>query len=253
MIETLVIAHRGDIQHAPECSISAFASAITKGADGIEFDLHLTKDEQLVVHHDHQLGRTESASGLIGDYSLAELRKFDIGSWFGENFRGEKMPTLSDVLDLGKGKVRFEIELRVPMLTFLEMVLDDIDQSGVLNDVEITSPHVPLLMHARNARSGLRTGVFFYPYPEWKPPSLGQQHLIDWMTLLDAQVAHLPHCLIEEEFVERLHAHNFLVHGSNFQEEDEIKEAISKGIDQFSTDKLELALKVRDLMDRRTG
>jgi glycerophosphoryl diester phosphodiesterase len=226
----------------------AFASAIDKGADAIEVDVHLTKDERLVIHHDYQLGRTEHGSGLIGGHTLAELQAFDIGSKFGEEFMGEKMPTLGDVLDLGRGKVRFEIELRCPTISFLEKVVDTINQFGVMNDVEITSPHVPLLMRARNIHSGLRTGVFFDIYPNWKPPALGQQHVIDWMTLIDAQVAHLPYSLISEEFVKRLHRHNFLVHGANLNQENEIKSAISKRIDQFSTDRLADAIDIRNSM-----
>jgi glycerophosphoryl diester phosphodiesterase len=245
MSKILIVAHRGDIQHAPESSLSAFARAIESGADGIEFDVHLTRDEQLVVHHDHLLGRTEDGSGLIGDYSLAELQEFDIGSWFGEAFSGEKMPTLSDVLDLGKGKVRFEIELRCPTLIFLKKVMSTIEQFDVIEDVEITSPHVPLLMHARKANPRLRIGMFFYEYPQWKPARLGQRHVLDWLTLADAQVAHLPDCLLEENFSHKLHSNKFLVHGANLNENETIREAISKGIDQFSTDRLETAIEVR--------
>lgn len=248
MSKTLVIAHRGDNQFAPENSLSAFASAISKGADAIEFDVHLTRDHQLVIHHDYYLGRTENGSGFVGDYSLTELQAFDIGSWFGDEFRGEKMPTLSDVLNMGKGKVLFEIELRCPTLSFLKKVLADVDHFGITNDVEITSPHIPLLHHAKNINNGLRRGVFFNSYPEWKDTSLGQQHIIDWMILIDAQVVHLPYSLLEREFVERLHAENFIVHVSNLGNEKEMKSAISKGINQFSTDKLGLALAVRDTM-----
>jgi glycerophosphoryl diester phosphodiesterase len=97
MPKSIVVAHWGDKQFAPENSMPAFSSAISKGADAIEFDVHLTKDHQLVVHHDYYLGRIENGSGFIGDYTLAELQAFDIGSWFGEAFKGEKMHTLSDV------------------------------------------------------------------------------------------------------------------------------------------------------------
>lgn len=248
MPKTLVIAHRGDSQFAPENLIPAFASAVAKGADAIEFDVHLTKDNQLVVHHDYYLGRTENGRGFIGDYSLAELQALDIGGWFSEDFKNEKMPTLSNVLDIGKGKTRFEIELRCPTLPFLEKVIGEINRFGVANDVEITSPHIPLLHYVKKINVGLRSGIFFNSYPGWMDAALGQQHIIDWMRLVDAQVVHIPHQLIERKFIENLHEHNFIVHGANLEDMDEMKVAISKGIDQFSTDKLELAIEVRDTL-----
>jgi hypothetical protein len=76
-------------------------------------------------------------------------------------------------------------------------------------------------------------------------PALGQEHAIGWMTLTNAQVAHLPSSLIEEQFVQRLHKRDFLAHGSNLNTEREIREAIMLGIDQFSTDQLELALDIQ--------
>jgi glycerophosphoryl diester phosphodiesterase len=242
----IVVAHRGDNQFAPENSLAAFASAIDKGADAIEFDVHWTKDKQLVVHHDYYLGRTEKGQGYIGDFTLAELKAFDIGSWFDPAFAQERIPTLQEVLALGKGQVRFEIELRCANRVFLAQVLSEIDQWQLVNDVEITTPHLPLLLYVRGTAHGLRKGIFFSPYPEWKENRLGQQHLLDWMRLADAQVAHLPYALIEPELVTKLHDHGFLVHVANLENAAEMESAIVQGIDQFSTDQLELARAVCD-------
>jgi glycerophosphoryl diester phosphodiesterase len=238
----IVVSHRGDTQSAPENSLSAFSSAISKGADGIEFDLHLTKDHQLVVHHDYMLGRTEKGSGFIRDFTLAELKNYDIGSWFDESFHNERMPTLSEVLDLGRGKIRFEIELKHPTRSFLEKVLSEIRAFDVTADVEITSPHLPLLHHVE----GVRKGYFFQPYPEWKGIRLGQKHIIAWMQLIDAQVAHLPYSIINPEFIDLLHAHGFMVHIADLDLNGEVESTILREIDQFSTDKLTQALAVRD-------
>jgi hypothetical protein len=65
------------------------------------------------------------------------------------------------------------------------------------------------------------------------------------MELADAQVAHLPSLLLEETFVRSLHSNGFVVHGSNLNSEDEVREAMIVGIDQFSTDRLEMALTLR--------
>ena len=241
----LIVAHRGDVRSAPESTLAAFDSAIVSGADAIEFDVHFTRDGELVVCHDYYLGRTVDASGYIGDYTLAELRALDAGSWFDARFAGERMPTLSEVLDLGKGRLRFEIEMRTPNVPFLRRLIDVVSEFGVADDVELTSPHTPLLLHVKRVKPGFRTGMFIEPFPDWMPPALGQQHVIDWMTLADAQVAHLPPALMGGRLVERLHENGFLAHGADLNTEAEMRKAVELHVDQFSTDELDLALSVR--------
>jgi glycerophosphoryl diester phosphodiesterase len=77
-------------------------------------------------------------------------------------------------------------------------------------------------------------------------PVLGQQHVIGWMRLMEAQVAHLPVARIDGAFVWRLHESGFSVHGSNLNDEEDMRHAIQLGVDQFSTDRLDIALRVRD-------
>lgn len=136
----LVVAHRGDLEHFPENTLSAFESAIDLGADAIELDVFLTKDGELVVVHDHILERTTNGTGYVGDLTLSELRRLDAGSWFGERFRGERIPTLGEVLELGNGRVRFELELRTPARAFLARLLAELARYGVEEEVELTSP-----------------------------------------------------------------------------------------------------------------
>jgi glycerophosphoryl diester phosphodiesterase len=108
----LVIAHRGDSAHAPENTLPAFEGAIQAGADWIELDVHLTKDDQVVVIHDETVDRTTNGKGRVEDLTLAQLQELDAGSWFGSNFAGARLPTLDQVLDLAKGRSRVLIELK---------------------------------------------------------------------------------------------------------------------------------------------
>jgi glycerophosphoryl diester phosphodiesterase len=246
MTKAVVVARCGDSQCAPESTIPAFESAIDKGADAVEFDVHLTKDGELVVHHDYYLGRTDDGSGYIGDFTLAELQALDAGAWFGEAFAGTRMPTLDEVLYLGKGRVRFEIDMRTPNMRFLERLIGTIIRFDVARDVELTSSHIPLLFQAKRIDAKLRTGVFFSPRPDWMTPMLDQQHVVGWMRLMEAQAAHLPMSRIDGAFARRLHESGFLLHGSNLNDEQDMRQAVSLGVDQFSTDRLDLALGVRD-------
>lgn len=89
-----LLGHRGNRAQYPENTLVSFASAIDMGVDLIEFDVNLTKDEELVVIHDNSIDRTSDHTGLTRDYTLQELKSFDFGSWFGEKFRGTQIPTL---------------------------------------------------------------------------------------------------------------------------------------------------------------
>jgi glycerophosphoryl diester phosphodiesterase len=253
MSKPLIVARCGEHENAPESTLPAFAGAINKGADAIEFDVHLTSDDQVIVHHDFYLGRTNNGSGYVGDCTLGELRALDAGSWFNARFAGEKMPTLEQVLDLGRGRIRFEVDLKGSSLALLQKVVDVVRQFGVLSDVELTSAHTPLLFHAKRLQPQLRCGMFFYPLPEWMEPALGQKHILDWMVLAEAQMAHLHPSLIEPAFVTRLHEHGFGVHGSNLNTAVEIERGLLCGIDQFSTDRLGLALTICGKGDHSHG
>lgn len=96
----LVIAHRGDVANAPENTLPAFRSAYERGADGIELDVRMTRDRQLVVFHDRALKRTGGRDGLVSNATLDEVRDLDVGGWFAPEFRGEQAPTLDEVFEL---------------------------------------------------------------------------------------------------------------------------------------------------------
>ncbi|HBB29774.1 MAG TPA: hypothetical protein DC000_11135, partial [Clostridiales bacterium] len=100
---TKVWAHRGASGYYPENTISSFEGAIKQSADGIELDVHLSKDGYLIVCHDETLNRTTNGKGFIKQYDLYELKQLDAGSWYDKKFKGEKIPLLEEVIDLIKG------------------------------------------------------------------------------------------------------------------------------------------------------
>ncbi len=110
--ETQIIAHRGASKLAPENTLSAIEKALELGVDMIEFDIHLSKDGEIIVLHDEMLGRTTDGSGNVADYTLKELKTFDAGSWFGDEFKGERIPMLKEVLTLVDGKSTCLIEVK---------------------------------------------------------------------------------------------------------------------------------------------
>lgn len=99
------IAHRGASGHAPENTMAAFRRAVELGACFIETDLQITRDAQVIAMHDFTLDRTTAGKGQTHLFTLEEIRALDAGSWFGAGngaFRGERVPTLGEILDFAK-------------------------------------------------------------------------------------------------------------------------------------------------------
>ena len=110
------VAHRGASAHAPENTMAAFHKGVEMKSDYIEIDVQMTADEELVIIHDTTVNRTTNGTGAVGDLTLEEIRALDAGSWFSEEFAGEKIPTFAEVLDAFRGKVGILIELKSPEL-----------------------------------------------------------------------------------------------------------------------------------------
>lgn len=106
------ISHRGESHDAPENTMAAFRLAWERNTDGIELDVHLSADGEVMVMHDSSAKRTSGVDVEISETASADLRKLDVGSWKNEAFRGEKIPFLTEVLpEIPNGKKIF-IELK---------------------------------------------------------------------------------------------------------------------------------------------
>lgn len=243
----LVIARTGDIENAPENTLPAFESAISRGADGVELDVHLSLDGELVVHHFYNLGTTDNGKGLVSEHTLAELKALDSGGWFDEQFAGEPKPALSEVFELCTGKTRLEVDLKDSGLTFLHKVIGEVERFDLVGDVELTTAHYPLLTQVKKLNPELRTGTFFYEPPDWMPTRLAHRHILDWASLLGIEVVHLNIALITADFVDKLHQSGFIVYGSNLDSAEHIQRGLNLGIDSFSTGHLGMALELRDM------
>lgn len=124
------IAHRGASAYAPEHTIKAYELAMEMGADYVEQDLQLTRDGVLVCLHDISLERTTNVEDVFPDrfregtggsktwpvveFTLAEIRQLDAGSWFDAKFAGERVPTFQEAIDLVRGRAGIYPELKEP-------------------------------------------------------------------------------------------------------------------------------------------
>ncbi len=136
----MIVAHRGASDEAPENTLAAFRLAWERGADAIEGDFYLTKDGQIVTIHDRDTARTAGGVKLIvTDSTLAQLQALDVGAWKGDRYRGERMPTLEQVLAIVPAGKQIFIEIKsgpeiVPKLReVLEGASVTLDQVAVIS------------------------------------------------------------------------------------------------------------------------
>ncbi|QWV94517.1 glycerophosphodiester phosphodiesterase [Geomonas oryzisoli] len=108
----LIIGHRGASRDAPENTLASFRLAFAQGADGLEADFRLTRDGRVVCLHDAGTLRTAGENLEVAGATLAQLQRLDAGRWKGEQWRGERIPTLSQVLELLPAGKRLFIELK---------------------------------------------------------------------------------------------------------------------------------------------
>ena len=112
MANFIKIAHRGSSGSYPENTRLAFEKAIEAGADMIEMDCRLSKDGHVVVIHDDRLDRTARAKGFVKGKTLRQLKKLDVGAWLKKSFKGERIQTLEEILEIVSGKVEINLEIK---------------------------------------------------------------------------------------------------------------------------------------------
>lgn len=155
-----IIGHRGYSSVFPENTLASFAGAIDIGADYVELDVQMSKDGQIVVCHDEDLMRVAGVSGSVADYTLEELKKLDVGSWFSDSFAGETMPTLAEALALirdSKSQVYLELKDIGEAEGFAEAVLDVTGECGMTERCVFASFRYEYLVELKELEEGIRT------------------------------------------------------------------------------------------------
>ncbi len=150
-----IYAHRGYSGKYPENTLLAFQKAVKFGADGVELDVHLTKDKKIVVCHDESIDRTYNGHGLISEMTFEELRRYD--------FQGERLPTLEEVFDLVGENFPVNVELKTDVIRSDELVERVVEfvNSNNPGRVLISSFNHDSLVLARKLDGDLRLGLLF--------------------------------------------------------------------------------------------
>lgn len=204
------VAHRGATAYSPENTIAAFDLAVDMKADYIEIDVQRSKDGELVLIHDTTVDRTTDGTGKVGDLTLEQLRSLDAGSWKGEQFAGEPIPTFEEILDLYRGKVGILIELKAPELypgieeqvaaALIERNLDKPQNEKIIiqsfnfesmKKMDQLLPQVPIgVLTSNRADTTLEALQEFSTYADWFNPSYGivTEELVNQVHSLGMQI-----------------------------------------------------------------
>ena len=151
-------AHRGASCCAPENTMTAFAAAVESGADGLELDIHLSRDGVPVVIHDETLQRTTDGWGPVAGMTWPRLQQLDAGSWFAAEFAGESIPALEEVLATFGGQLRLNLELKEFHAGMA--VLELLDGYPAV-EIVVSSFNYELLRGLRSANGRLPLAVLF--------------------------------------------------------------------------------------------
>jgi glycerophosphoryl diester phosphodiesterase len=167
--DLLVIAHRGQSGVYPENTLIAFKGAIQTGADFFELDVHLTRDGVPVVLHDAELKRTAGLEGKkIQDLTLAEARELDAGAWKGDQFKGERIPTLKEALEAARGRINVMVELKSGNPGVAEKAVEVIQETDMVHNVIVASFSEEYIKTAREVEPQLRTLGLQSKMVEWE-------------------------------------------------------------------------------------
>ena len=227
-----VIAHRGLSAQAPENTLAAFErAASTPGVDMVELDVRLTKDEEVVVHHDRGLQRTTTGNGPMRNYSLAEVRSYDAGSWFHPSFSGERVPTLHEVLERIGPRLFVNVEIKSDWLHrertgLLETrVMETIRSADMKERVLISSFDHALVRRLKERYPEATTGVLWNVHREFfrRPSTLAAR--------AGASVFVCARRELRRSVVEDAHAHGIAVYVYTLNSPSEIRRVRSLGVD----------------------
>lgn len=230
---TMIIAHRGAAGKAPENTLVSMRHAINDGADWIEIDVQESVDGEVVVIHDSDFMKLAGVKLKVWESTLGEIQKIDVGSWFNSGFSAERVPTLTDILMLAKGKCRVLIELKYygHDLQLEQRVVDIVEQSGMVENVAIMSLKHEGIKKFRSLR------------PDW-PVGLLSSKAIGKISDLDVDFLAINMTTAKPAFIRRIQSTGKQVYVWTVNDRASMSRMMALGVDGLITDEPALAREV---------
>lgn len=162
-MQTKIVAHRGYSYCYPENTMLAFRKAVEMGCDGIELDVQLSRDGQVVIIHDEKLDRTTDGQGLVRDFTLAELRRLDAGRAYHEQHGFWSIPTLREYFEYMHDKPLFtNIEMKNSIYNYpslAEKTLELISEFALEDRIQFSSFNHLSMVHCKKLAPNIPTGL----------------------------------------------------------------------------------------------
>ncbi len=214
----LKIGHRGARAYEPENTVRSFQRAIELGVDAVELDVRKTKDNELVVIHNADVNKTTDGTGSVNELTLDEIKRL-------VTEKGEKVPTLAEVLDFVGKRVKILIELKEVGIE--EQVLGLISQKGLMDNVIIVSFHEEVLQRVRELNAEVATGLI---YVNHKNPI---QSALDLKANYLLSLYRFTHSIN----VKKAHEKGLKVIVWTINSKEEVAEYMKKGVDGIASDR----------------
>ncbi len=229
-----VTAHRGGARMAPENTISAMEYAIEAMADYAEIDVQETKDGEIVLLHDNNLKRVTGLNANIWNLTYDEVSQLDAGIKFHKKFRGEKIPTLNEVIECCKGKIRLNIEIKYNghNSQIVKKVVKIIEDQGFEDSCVLTSMNYKFLEQAKELNPKITTGYTM------------SMIYGDLSKLTAADFFSVKYTYLNQGFVRRAHALGKEVCAWTLNYQGDMQRMVDCGADNIITDDPELVRKV---------
>lgn len=245
-----VYGHRGFAGIAPENTMASFRKAIEAGVDGIECDVHLSKDGRVVVCHDPTLERTTSGTGLIKDLDWCELQRLDAGSWYSQEYTGERIPSFKQLLELlSDYNISLNVELKTDKVDYVgleHLVLELLEQHDMVGRSIISSFNFESLVKVKSLLPGITTAALYK----------NMEDVDDfWNTMGSIGVSKL-HPRFREltsEFVAEARQRGYVVNVWVPNEPSEIEHVIALGVDGLITNYPDRARSMLDACNCNCG
>lgn len=252
LCRTLVIAHRGASALAPENTLAAFEKGIEVGADAVEIDVHLTRDNRVVVMHDGNLDRTTDGIGPTYQRMLGEIKRLDAGSWFDARFAGERVPTLEETLDLLRNRAVVLIEVKPNGIA--RAVVDVVRQMKAVEHVVIQSFHPGTVRTVRELDPRIPTSLLTVRPGATRPRRRGRS-MVKRAVKVGANALSVRYAGLDSRTVEEIHHRAMALWVWTVDEEQDMRAMIEAGVDGIITnrpDVLRRMLDGEDVSTRRT-
>ena len=233
----LNFAHRGSMTEAPENTISAIKKAVAHGAKGIELDVQLTKDQQLIVVHDHHFKRlSPGVPGKVNEFTLEEIKHIDVGSAFSDEYAGESLATLDEILDILPRETILNIEIKnIPLLHegIEGILIDCLKNRQREENVWISSFDHEALAKVQHRAPHIPIGLLFY-YRMIQPWTYAKQ------TGLDIYSIHPNAVYTDEAFITACHEAGYKVYPFTVNRRRDYEKLTSAGVDGIFSNNPEL-------------